>query len=233
MLMMMLLLLMMIYLLNVNVDVDCRIEVIPAMIFVIANKLMYIPTCVDHFIHIAFPFSNKRIVTTKAIITTLITLWMITIVTATTICINQPFEYIPSVSCCKPTQTNVPLLLTLLLCFFIPIVVITIASIYLRHRIIKSKNFFHIVKRDAAQERKLNKAGRLAEILQELKPTMAVFRVGGTDAVLDILTTVIAAAVFLVSPSNTLAFIVVGPLMGTLIEYLQSANHWLVYNIDI
>ena len=223
------------YLLGDNVDVDCRIEMIPTMIFLIANKLMFIPMCVDRFIHIAVPFSYKRIVTTKAIMITIIILWMVAIVTATIICINQSFEYIPSVSVCKPTQTSIPISLILLLCYFIPFVLITITSIYLRYRIIKSKNFFHSVKRNAAQERKSNKAGRLAEILKEqVKPTMAVFRVGGIDAVLDILSAVIIAATLLFSPSNNImAFIVTGPLIAVPIEYLQSANHWLVYNIDI
>ena len=216
------------YLLGVNMDVDCRITMIPVVIFVIANKLMFIPMCVDRFIHIAYPFSYKRIVTT------IITLWMVTIAPTAILYINQPFEYIPSVGGCKPTQTNIPFLLILLLCYFIPIVVITITSIYLCQRIIKSKNFFHSVKRNAAQERKSNKAGRLAEILEEqVKPTMAVFRVGGIDAVLDILSAVITAVGILVSPSNTLAFLVTGQLIGIPIEYLQSANHWLVYNIDI
>ena len=223
------------YLLGVNVDVDCRIEMTPIMTFLIANKLMFIPTCVDRFIHIAFPFSYKRIVTTKAVMTTIITLWMITIVSATIICIDQPFEYVPSVGGCKPSQTSIPLLMILLLCYVMPIALITITSIYLHHRIIKSKNFFHSVKRNAVQERKSNKAGRLAEILQEqLKPTMAVFRVGGIDAVLDIISAVIAAAVFLVFPSgSTVGFIVTRSLIGIPIEYLQSANHWLVYNVDI
>ena len=222
------------YLLGVNVDVDCRIDVIPTMIFVIANKLMFIPMCVDRFIHIAFPFSYKRIVTTKAIMITIITLWMAAMVTPTILYINQPFEYIPSVGGCKPTQTNIPFLLILLPCYFTLIVLITITSIYLCQRIIKCKNFFHSVKRNATQERKSNKAGRLAEILEEqVKPTMAVFRVGGIDAVLDILSAVIVAVAFLVSPSNTVAFIVTGPLIGISIEFLQSVNHCLVYNIDI
>ena len=73
-------LLIVLYLLGVNVDVDCGIKLIPVMTFVIANRLMFIPTCVDHFIHIAVPFRYKRIVTTKAIMTTVITLWMVTIV---------------------------------------------------------------------------------------------------------------------------------------------------------
>ena len=204
------------------------------MIFVITSKLMFIPMCVDRFIHIAFPFSYKRIITTKAIMTTIIILWMAAIAPTAILYINQLFEYIPSVGGCKPTQTNIPFLVILLLCYFTPIVLIIITSIYLHHRIIKSKNFFHSVKRNATQERKSNKAGRLAEILEEqVKPTMAVFRVGGIDAALDILSAVIAAAAFLVSPSNTVAFIVTGPLIGIPIEYLQSANHCLVYNIDI
>ena len=89
------------YLLGVNVDVDCGITVIPVITFVIASKLMFIPMCVERFIHIAFPFHYKRIVTTKAIMTTTITLWMVTIATATILYINQLFEYIPSVGGCK------------------------------------------------------------------------------------------------------------------------------------
>ena len=62
------------YLLGVSVDANCNLVPIPLMILVIANKLMFIPTCVDQFIHIAFPFSYRRIVITKAIKATIITL---------------------------------------------------------------------------------------------------------------------------------------------------------------
>ena len=222
------------YLCGVSVDADCNLVLIPVMILVIANKLMFIPMCVDRFIHIAFPFSYKRTVTTKAIVTTIITLWMVAIVVATFIYINEPFKYIPSLGVCKPTQTDIPGLLILLLCFFTPIVLITITSIYLRQRIIQSNNYFHSVKRNAAQQRKSQKAGRLAEILQEqVKPTLAVFRVGGIDAVLDILTTVVAVVASFVSPSSTMAFIISAQFTGILIQYIQSANHSLVYDCDI
>ena len=60
----------------------------PSMTLVIANKLMCIPMCVDRFIHIAFPFSYKRIVTTKAIIIAIITLWMVAIAS----CFNFPIH---------------------------------------------------------------------------------------------------------------------------------------------
>ena len=90
------------YLLGVNVDVDCGIKAIPVMTFVIANKLMFIPMCVECFDRIAVPFRYKRIVTTKAIMTVIITLWMVAIVTAMITSINQPLEYIPSVGACNP-----------------------------------------------------------------------------------------------------------------------------------
>ena len=222
------------YLLGVDVDPDCRIIMIPLMLSFFANKLMFLPTCVDRFIHIAFPFSYKRIVTTKAIMTTIITLWMVTIVITTSIYINEPFDYIPSVGACKRKQTNIPQLLIILFSFITPIVLITITSIYLRYRIIKSTNFFHSIKRSAAQERKSHKAGRLAEILQEqVKPTLAVFRVGGIDAVLDILLALIGIVLNFLSPTGTTALIVTTQIVGVIIQYLQSANHAVVYNSDI
>ena len=222
------------YLLGINVDVDCTIEAVPIMISLIASMLMFIPTCVDRFIHIAFPFSYKRIVTTKVIIATTITLWIAAIVIGPLIYINEPFDYIPSVGACKLRQTSIPVLLILLLSLFIPIMLITITSIYLRQRIIKSKKFFHSVKRTAAQQRESTKAGRLAEILQEqVKPTLAVFRVGGIDAVLDILISLVAVASHLLSPSSTIAYIVSVVFPTHCITYLQSVSHWLVYNVDI
>ena len=221
------------YLLGVDVSVDCTLILISFMILVIANKLMFIPMCVDRFIHIAVPFSYKRIVTTKAIMITIITLWMVAIVISISLYINEPLGYIPSVGICKPTQTNIPGALILSLCFFTPIVLITITSIYLRQRIIKSNNFFHSVKRNAAQQRKSHKTGKLAEILQEqVKPTLAVFRVGGIDAVLDILIALLAAIASIFTSSSATAFIVI-QLMGFLIQYFQSLNHALVYNVDI
>ena len=109
---------------------------------------------------------------------------------------------------CKQNQENILQLLILLLCFIIPIVLITITSIYLRYRIIKSNNFFHSVKRSAAQQRKSHKAGRLAEILQEqVKPTVAVFCVGGIDAVVDILLAFGAVVSNFFSPSSTVTYI--------------------------
>ena len=222
------------YLLDVNVDPDCRIIIIPLGISWLANKLMFLPTCVDRFIHIAFPFSYKRIVTTKRIMTTIITLWMVIIVITVSAYINEPFDYIPSVGVCKRKQTNILQLLIFLFTLFISIALITITSIYLRYRIIKSNNFFHSVKRNAAQQRKSHKAGRLAEILQEqIKPTLAVFRVGGIDAVLDILFALISVLISFFSPSGTMPFIVATQFVAIPIQYLQSVNHALVYNPDI
>ena len=71
-------------------------------------------------------------------------------------------------------------------------------------------------KRNAAQEGKSNKVGRLAEILQEqVKPTLAiiaVFRVGGIDAILDIVFAIIIVVLSLLYSSNTIVHIVTGQI---------------------
>ena len=48
------------YLLHVSVGVDCNFMLISFMFFALANELMFIPMCVDRFIHIAYPFSYKQ-----------------------------------------------------------------------------------------------------------------------------------------------------------------------------
>ena len=74
---------------------------------------------------------------------------------------------------------------------------------------ITSNNFFHSFKRGAAQQRISHKAGRLADILQkQVKPTLAVFRVGGIDAVLDVFFILISVILNFLSPSSTMVFIV-------------------------
>ena len=81
------------YLLGINVDPPCNLILTSFMLNVFTNKLMFIPMCVDRFIHIAFPFSYKRTVTTKAIKATIITLWMAAIVISISLYINEPLGY--------------------------------------------------------------------------------------------------------------------------------------------
>ena len=56
---------------------------------------------------------------------------------------------------------------------------------------------------------------------------------GGIDAALDTLTALIAVVANLLNPSSTMAFIVTTQFMAIPIQYIQSANHSLIYNSDI
>ena len=227
-------LLMVLYLLGLTVDANCTLLLTSAIALVIASKLMFLPMCVDRFIHIAFPFTYKRIVTTKAITVTIIALWMVAIFMSYFLIYDQPFEYIPSLGICKPKQINILYQLILVGSFFIPVLPISITSVYLRYRIIKSNNFFHSVKRNVAQERRSLKAGRLAEILQEqVKPTLSVFILGGTDAVVDMLFVLVSAIASFLSPTNTMVYIVTTQFMAIPMHYIQAVNHSIVYNKNI
>ena len=55
----------------------------------------------------------------------------------------------------------------------------------------------------------------------------------GIDAALDILIALIAVVANFLNPSSTRAFIVTTQFMVIPIQYIQSANHSIVYNSDI
>ena len=149
-------LLTLLYLIGVSVGVDCNLMLISFMLFVLGNKLMFIPMCVDRFIHIAYPFSYKRMVTTKAVKATIITLWMAAIVISISLHINEPLDYIPSVGICKPAQANIPGTLIMLLCFIISIVLITNKYIATCARGPSSQKFFPQCQEKCCPRMKIN-----------------------------------------------------------------------------
>ena len=167
------------YLLGVNVDVHCRIPMIPFTLLLIANKLIFLPMCVKQFVHIAFPFSYKRIVTTKTIMATIIPLciWVVSILANSIFMyFNEPdvLKYMSSLGICKPKQINIPHLLILMVsvvCFFMSILFITIASIHQRYRIIKSKDF-STVSREVLpkKENQLKQEGWQKSLRNKLNP---------------------------------------------------------------
>ena len=130
------------YLLGFNITINCTIYLVPIMGLLMATKLMFVPLSVDRFIHIAFPFSYKRIMTTKVIATTISSLWLLSIFLPTVSVINQPTRYFPSLGTCRLENTNPLLQVFLTGPMIISTVVITITCIYLRYRIIKSNKFF-------------------------------------------------------------------------------------------
>ena len=109
-------------------------------------------------------------------------------------------------------------------------ILITFAtSVYLRYRIIKSNNFFQRVNRNADQERRSIRAGRLAEILQEqVKPTLSVFIVGGIDGLFNFLFTISYVMAYNVSPLTQLYII---DFVWTPLQFCQSLSHTFSYGI--
>jgi len=70
--------LMIVYIFGIIVDVNCVIALLPTLALVLATKLMFLPLSIDRFIHVAFPFAYKSIMTTKVIVTIIRCLWLLT-----------------------------------------------------------------------------------------------------------------------------------------------------------
>ena len=223
--------LMILYLLGFNIKINnCTIYLVPTMGLVMATKLMFLPLSIDRFIHVAFPFSYKSIITTKVIATIISSLWLLSMFVSTILLVNRPTRYFPPLGACKPESTNVLLRLFLVGPMIVSIVLITVTSIYLRHRIIKSNKFFHSVKRSATEEQKSIKAGRLVEILQEqIKPTLSVFIAGGVDGTLNILFVIIF--IMASSDASSMASLYVVQFILMSVQLCQSLSHILSYGL--
>jgi len=222
--------LMIIYLLGFIINVNCNIVNIPTFTLILATKLMFLPLSIDRFIHVAFPFSYKSIMTTKVIVTTISCLWLLALSVSVTVTVNSPTILYQAFGICKPESINPLLHLVAVGIMVVSSVLITITCIYLRYRIIKSNRFFHSVKRNAIEERKSNKAGRLVEILQEqLKPTLSVFIAGGIDGLLNMLFVIAIGISSSFSSGIKLLYVIQFILVP--IQLCQSVSHALTYGI--
>ena len=63
------------YLLGVPI-VNCNVLIVPLISALFATDLMFLTVVIDRFLHIAWPFSYKRMVTTKRIAIIIIGLWL-------------------------------------------------------------------------------------------------------------------------------------------------------------
>ena len=105
--------------------------------------------------------------------------------------------------------------------------VITGICIYLRYKIIHSKRFFKSIKRNAAEEQKAVKVGRMMEILEEqVKPTLSVFIAGGIDAVFNVFAMIFNLIVIALAANTSLLNHVVPAI--TLCQY---CSHAVVYGL--
>ena len=220
------------YLLGFNITtINCTIYLVPMFGLLMATKLMFVPLSVDRFVHIAFPFSYKKIMTTKVIAITISSLWLLSILVSTVSVVNQPTRYFPLLGACRLESTSPLFQFFLTGLMIISAVLITITSIYLRYRIIKSNKFFHSVKRSAAEEQKSIKAGRLVEILQEqIKPTLSVFIAGGIDGLMNMLFVIIIVISSSLIDSSIVSFYVIQFILIP-IQLCQSLSHILSYGL--
>ena len=130
------------YLTGFSIDVDCRLIHMPIIAAFMAAKLMFIPMSIDQFIHVAFPFKYKWIMTTKVkkIIASFI--WLFTISMSVHVVIGMSAETIPALAACSAPKRSFSQLLPIVMPMALSIIIIATTSIYLRYRIIKSNRFF-------------------------------------------------------------------------------------------
>ena len=182
-------LIMICYLLNIP-NVNCNIVCVPIITSTLGTRLMLLLVIINRFLHIAFPFSYKSIVTAKRVSWSISSLWLMALACGIFSEVSQSFSrsftLIPTHGTCVPKHRSIRLFLINLDSLVVLVCIITGTCIYLRYKIIHSNQFFKSVKRNATEEKKAVKVGRLVEILQEqVRPTFSVFLAGGIDAAVN------------------------------------------------
>ena len=218
------------YLLDVEIDVSCNIVITLVLTWGMASKLMFLPMAINRFVCVAFPYSHKRIMTKNKIIVMITFLWLSAIVLSAASTLDHDLVYIPSLGICRSTGFSIIFVLVFVGPLMISTLLVGITSIYLRHKIIKSNKFIHGVTRHSSREDKAVKLGRLAETLREqLKPTLAVFILGGIDGLFNFLLPIVIVVVTYVHPFITQFQVVQFVLLP--LQLCQTLSHSLSYGI--
>ena len=183
------------YLLNLPI-VNCNVAFFLLYSSLFASRLMFLPVVFDRFLHVALPFSYKNVVTDKRVNWTIAGSWLLSLGFGLLKGAGEDYIILPQHGVCIPRRTDPSVFLIVIATLITSMCVITVTSIYLRHKIIHSNQFFNSVKRNGTEEQKAVRVGRLVEMLQEqVKPTFSVFIAGGIDVAFNILGMVVVILV--------------------------------------
>ena len=183
------------YLLNLPI-VNCNVAFFLLYSSLFASRLMFLPVVFDRFLHVALPFSYKNVVTDKRVNWTIAGFWLLSLGFGLLKGAGEDYIILPQHGVCIPRRTDPSVFLIVIATLITSMCVITGTSIYLRHKIIHSNQFFNSVKRNGTEEQKGVRVGRLVEMLQEqVKPTFLVFIAGGIDVAFNILGMVVVILV--------------------------------------
>ena len=123
--------------------------------------------------------------TTKRIALTINGLWLMTLAFGILSVVNQDYDLKHGMRLLKE-WSNPVLFLFISGSLAVSVCIITGTCIYLCYKIIHSNQVFKSVKRNASEEQKAVKVGRLVEVLQEqVKSTFSMFMAGGIDAAFE------------------------------------------------
>ena len=97
------------YLFDVPI-VKCNVAVVPVLVSLFATLLMFLPVVNDRFLHIAFPFSYKRMFTTTRIAVIISSLWLLTVVVGLIGLVDQDITLVSEGGVCVYEGGAFPLL---------------------------------------------------------------------------------------------------------------------------
>ena len=129
------------YLLDAS-DVNCSAAFLPIHASYFAIMLMFFLGVINQFLHVAYPFRYKSMVTAKRITWSLASLWLILVDFGVLHVSYETYLSLPEHGMCIPSDSSFPLFHGVGLgTLAVSICIITGASVYLRYKIIHFNQF--------------------------------------------------------------------------------------------
>ena len=83
-------------------NVNCNVVTVPVISSMLATRLMFLPVVIDRFLRIAFPFSYKRMLSTKRIAIIISSMWLLSLVCGIFSLVSNDFTVCPECGVCEP-----------------------------------------------------------------------------------------------------------------------------------
>ena len=83
-------------------NVNCNVVTVPVIASMLATRLMFLPVVINRFLHVAFPFSYERMLSTKRIAAIIGSLLLLSLACGIFILVSNDFTVCPECGVCEP-----------------------------------------------------------------------------------------------------------------------------------
>ena len=96
------------YLVGITINYNCSLLYVPGISTSVATRILFLSMNIDRFIHVAFPFSYKSIMTTKVRVTIVCSIWLYALLFPVLSVVRRFTKTVPALGACEVVHQPLP-----------------------------------------------------------------------------------------------------------------------------